>query len=322
MTTNELPRYRRSGHVTWRTPRVLCSVTVVVGLVSVPVGPASAQFTAGSTSAAQALQAASVTAPTNLTVTAPTGTCASGDTVQFTLSWSASAARDADNDYLVGSYDIYRGVNGASAAQVATLSGSPPATSYTDTVTCTGNGATSMTVAYQVQAATAPAGGFRSAYAAASVAISVNNGFPSGYRTLVVDNDNLCLDSYGFTSNPGAIIDQWACNGQTNQEFQFVPVSGGYGELQLESSGQDVTAIAEHPYNDKAQGVPDIAQEPVSGRASSLWLPEVQSDGSWQFVNENSGLCLDVYGAGYNQGQQLDQWPCKNLPGTNQDFKA
>jgi len=51
-----------------------------------------------------------------------------------------------------------------------------------------------------------------------------------------------------------------------------------------------------------------------------LWLPQQQSDGSWQFKNQNSGLCLDVYGAGSNTGQQLDQWPCKNAPGTNQDF--
>lgn len=37
---------------------------------------------------------------------------------------------------------------------------------------------------------------------------------------------------------------------------------------------------------------------------------------------DNSGLCLDVYGAGSNQGQQFDQWPCKDALGTNQDFKA
>jgi hypothetical protein len=51
-----------------------------------------------------------------------------------------------------------------------------------------------------------------------------------------------------------------------------------------------------------------------------MWKPEQQSDGSWQFQNSNSGLCLDIYGAGSNTGQQLDQWPCKNAPGTNQDF--
>jgi hypothetical protein len=123
---------------------------------------------------------------------------------------------------------------------------------------------------------------------------------------------------YGNTANSGAAIDQYTCNGQSNQQFQFVPVSGGYGELQAQNSGQDV-AVAN---SSTAQGTPDIVQQPVNGAAASLWLPQQQSDGSWQFKNQNSGLCLDVYGAGSNTGQQLDQWPCKNAPGTNQDFNA
>jgi len=141
-------------------------------------------------------------------------------------------------------------------------------------------------------------------------------GFPSGYHRLVVANDGLCLDVYGNTAAAGAAIDQWSCNGQANQQFQFVPVSGGYGELQAQNSGDDMAVAG----NSTAQGTPDIVQEPVSGASGSLWKPVQQSDGSWQFQNSGSGLCLDVYGAGSNLGQQLDQWPCKNAPGTNQDF--
>jgi O-glycosyl hydrolase len=147
---------------------------------------------------------------------------------------------------------------------------------------------------------------------------STAGGFPSGYHRLVIASDKLCLDVYGNTANSGAAIDQYTCNGQSNQQFQFVPVSGGYGELQAQNSGQDVTVAN----SSTAQGTPDIVQQPVNGAAASLWLPQQQSDGSWQFKNQNSGLCLDVYGAGSNTGQQLDQWPCKNAPGTNQDFNA
>ena len=143
-----------------------------------------------------------------------------------------------------------------------------------------------------------------------------SGGFPSGYKQLVTAENSLCLDVSGNTGTSGAAIDQWTCNGQTNQEFQFVPVSGGYGELQAQNSGQDV-AVAN---SSTTQGSPDIVQQPVSGNAASLWLPQQQSDGSWQFKNQNSGLCLDVFGNGSNTGQQLDQWPCKNAPGTNQDF--
>ncbi|WP_369015994.1 RICIN domain-containing protein, partial [Actinocrinis puniceicyclus] len=42
---------------------------------------------------------------------------------------------------------------------------------------------------------------------------SSGGGFPSGYHRLVVANDSLCLDVYGNTSNSGAAIDQYTCNG-------------------------------------------------------------------------------------------------------------
>ena len=97
-----------------------------------------------------------------------------------------------------------------------------------------------------------------------------------------------------------------------------MPGSGGYGALQAQNSGDDVTVTG----SATAAGTPDIAQEPASSSASSQWLPVQQSDGSWEFKNSASGLCLDVTGAGSTLGQQLDQWACKNAPGTNQDFTA
>jgi hypothetical protein len=152
----------------------------------------------------------------------------------------------------------------------------------------------------------------------AGIQNSSGGGFPSGYHQLVVGNDSLCLDVYGNTTASGAAIDQWSCNGQSNQQFQFVPGSGSYGALQAQNSGDDVTVSG----SATAQGTPDIVQEPASSSASEQWQPVRQSDGSWEFRNSASGLCLDVYGAGSNLGQQLDQWPCKNAPGTNQDFFA
>ncbi|NUS80379.1 MAG: hypothetical protein HOV70_29805 [Streptomyces sp.] len=147
-------------------------------------------------------------------------------------------------------------------------------------------------------------------------ASSGGEGFPAGYHQLVVANNNLCLDVYGNSGSAGAAIDQWTCNGQSNQQFQFVPASGGYGELRAQNSGQDVAVAG----SSTTAGTPDIVQEPAGTAANGLWLPVRQSDGSYAFQNRNSGLCLDVYGAGSTAGQQLDQWPCKNAPGTNQDF--
>ncbi|MEW1775141.1 RICIN domain-containing protein [Streptomyces sp. NPDC086777] len=147
-------------------------------------------------------------------------------------------------------------------------------------------------------------------------ATSSGGGFPDGYHQLVVASDQLCLDVYGNSGTAGAAIDQWTCNGQTNQQFRFVPASDGYGELRAQSSGQDV-AVAD---GSTAAGTPDIVQQAPGTAANALWLPARQSDGTYAFQNRNSGLCLDVYGAGGTAGQQLDQWQCKNAPGTNQDF--
>jgi hypothetical protein len=145
---------------------------------------------------------------------------------------------------------------------------------------------------------------------------SSGGGFPGGEHQLVVAHDSLCLDVAGATSSAGAAIDQWNCNGQTNQQFQFLPASGGNGELRAENSGDDVAVAG----GATTAGSPDMVQQVPNGSASGMWQPIAQSDGSFEFRNLNSGLCLDVTSASSTAGQQLDQWPCKNAPGTNQDF--
>jgi hypothetical protein len=95
-----------------------------------------------------------------------------------------------------------------------------------------------------------------------------------------------------------------------------VPVSGGYGQLQAQNSGLVVGVSGSRT----ASGTPDIVQQASSGATGALWLPVRQSDGSYSFQNQNSGLCLDVHGGGSTLGRQLDQWPCKNTAGSNQDF--
>jgi hypothetical protein len=184
---------------------------------------------------------------------------------------------------------------------------SAPQVVYSQNVSATGG---SVTVPFTFQAT-------HDAFAVyVTPASSSGGGLPGGYHQFVVANDNLCLDVYGNSTSAGAAIDQWSCNGQSNQQFQFVATSGGYGEIEAQNSGQDVAVAG----SSTAQGTSDIVQQAVNGASGSVWQPVAQSDGSYEFRNQNSGLCLDVYGAGNNAGQQLDQWPCKNAPGTNQDF--
>jgi hypothetical protein len=43
---------------------------------------------------------------------------------------------------------------------------------------------------------------------------------------------------------------------------------------------------------------------------------------TFELQNDGSGLCLDDYGASTSAGQQLDQYACKNVAGSNQDFEV
>ncbi|HET9170699.1 MAG TPA: RICIN domain-containing protein [Actinospica sp.] len=140
--------------------------------------------------------------------------------------------------------------------------------------------------------------------------------FPSGYHQLVVQNSGDCVDVAGSSTANGAVVDQAACGSSSaNQEFQFVAVSGGYGELQNKNSGKDI--VVQSASTAKGAGIIQYTQ---NGTSNGLWLPVQQSDGTWQFKNQNSGLCLDQAGAVTTSGVQFDQWTCKSGTGNNQDF--
>ena len=142
--------------------------------------------------------------------------------------------------------------------------------------------------------------------------------YPTGDHQLVVNSSGLCVDVDDNSLANDAVIDQWTCKttGQANQEWQWNPVSGGYGELQNENSGADLVVLSASTANGAK-----IIQYTQNGTTNGLWKPIALSNGSWQFQNENSGECLDVPGNSTSRGVQLDQWPCKSdAAGSNQAF--
>ena len=144
------------------------------------------------------------------------------------------------------------------------------------------------------------------------------SGYPSGFHQLVDQNSGDCLDISGNSTLNGAALIIWPCKstGQANQEFAFNAVSSGYGELTNQNSNKSL-AVLHASTSPGAQ----VIQYTTNGTTNSLWQPISLGNGQWQFKNENSGLCLDVTGAGTQQGTTLQQWTCKaNAAGTNQAF--
>ena len=110
--------------------------------------------------------------------------------------------------------------------------------------------------------------------------------------------------------------------GQANQEFQFNPVSGGYGQLQNQNSGLDINVSGA-----STASMAPVIQWTQDGSANSLWLPIQLSDGSWQFQNKNSGQCLDVTGQSSTAGTQARAVRLQNLrrrhqPGLQRELRV
>ncbi|HTV12524.1 MAG TPA: arabinofuranosidase catalytic domain-containing protein [Acidimicrobiales bacterium] len=134
----------------------------------------------------------------------------------------------------------------------------------------------------------------------------------AGYHELLVRNDGLCVGAPpGNSADEPVVQEICGSSGQKGTEAELVPLSGGYGEIMLQASGEDIAVAG----RSDATGVPDVVLEPPSASAASLWLPVAQPGGSLKFMNADSGLCLGVYGDASGPGRRLDQSTCSSLPG-------
>lgn len=53
-----------------------------------------------------------------------------------------------------------------------------------------------------------------------------------------------------------------------------------------------------------------VTQESCDGTGRQLWVVQTRGDGFSAIVNASSGLCLDVYYGGYDNGTQVGQYTC------------
>ena len=115
-------------------------------------------------------------------------------------------------------------------------------------------------------------------------------------------------DAAGGTAN-GNVIQQWACaTGSTNQQWEFIPTSGGYYEVIFKGAAQAAFGIL--------QIKPSTANGALlhlwayGGGANQQWMPVALDSTHYKFVNLYSGTCLDVPAASTTDGIQLEQYAC------------
>ena len=199
-----------------------------------------------------------------------------------TIAWTAPSAGPA-----MVSYNLYR--DGSLLAQV-------PGTSYTDT----GLG---MNTAYSYVVRGVDGTG---ALTTPSPTRSVTTLSFDGTTFYQVRNARSGLCIRVPATADGTKLEQTACAAAQNQNFQLVATTGGYHQVAIRTqstSSWDVT--------DKSIASGALIQLwTYSANTNQQWLLTRQGDGSYQFANRQSGMCLDVVGGSIVDGAKIQQSTC------------
>jgi hypothetical protein len=127
---------------------------------------------------------------------------------------------------------------------------------------------------------------------------------PSGWVNIVSKNSGLCLGVIGGSNvlTLGIGMEQATCVNGTHQEFQFVPVTGGY-KILIRSSGQ---ALDVRAYSLLDGAI--IQQWLYHGTTNEIWHLVPTSDGYTEIVANSSGKCIDVAGISKLDHALVHQW--------------
>jgi Predicted beta-xylosidase len=128
-----------------------------------------------------------------------------------------------------------------------------------------------------------------------------NNGVVSGtvYK-IISKRSGKALDVSGYSSNPGALIDQWAYVGGNNQRWEIVDVGNGYYKIKSAHSGLVLDIVDESPEE-------NIAQAASAETDSQQWRLE-KAEGYYKIINKSNGKVLDVSNESYSNGANVHLW--------------
>jgi hypothetical protein len=134
----------------------------------------------------------------------------------------------------------------------------------------------------------------------------------SAWYEVVNENSGLCASAAGGGTANGTAVEQLACTGATSQLWQFVPVASGYYEV-LNENAQSAGESWNITGGVGATASGDLLQIWAyggTGNTNELFAANHLSSGYYNFVADNSGLCIDTPGASTASGVQLQQYTC------------
>jgi hypothetical protein len=137
---------------------------------------------------------------------------------------------------------------------------------------------------------------------------------PSVWYTVSANNSGKCVDARSAGTTNGTAVQQYACNSTSSQQWQFQPTDSGYYRV----NGLNNPALSWDVANVSTADSALVQLWTYANGANQQWQPVQEANGSYHFVNRNSGKCLDVPGASTQDSQQLQQYACNGT--TAQSF--
>jgi hypothetical protein len=134
----------------------------------------------------------------------------------------------------------------------------------------------------------------------------------SAWYEVVNENSGLCASAAGGGTANGTAVEQLACTGATSQLWQFVPVASGYYEVLNENAqaGGESWNITGGVGATASGDLLQIWSYGGTGNTNELFAANQLSNGYYNFIADNSGLCIDTPGASTSSGVQLQQYTC------------
>jgi hypothetical protein len=134
----------------------------------------------------------------------------------------------------------------------------------------------------------------------------------SGDYEVVNENSGLCEGAAGGATANGTAVEQLACASPAtaSQQWEFVPVgSGQYEVLNVNGASGGESWNVTGGTSATGNSVP-IQIWSYGGATNEQWEAVSLGNGYYEFIADNSGLCLDTPGDATTVGLQLDQYTC------------
>ena len=138
---------------------------------------------------------------------------------------------------------------------------------------------------------------------------------PSWYE-VVNQNSGLCASAAGGGTTTGTAVEQLACTGATSQLWELVPAASGYYEV-LNDNAQSENqswAITGGVSATTSGALLETSTYGGTSATNELFATKLLSNGDYNFVADNSGLCIDTPSASTTSGVQLQQFTCNGTP--------